>query len=127
MLGSFLFRAAALADRQPPAAIEEPIRVRQCSWWTGVGATATITFQMMNRRRADSAAEGRVVIRKIDEKSTGGWSRRTVAEDRSPTALPDAPDAEASALSGEACAGWDPWEIWLRRIDRPRRLRGQGE
>jgi hypothetical protein len=127
MLGSLLFRAATLADRQPPAAIEEPIRVGQCSWWTGVGATATITIQMINRRRADSAAEGRVVIRKIHEKSTDGWSRRTVAEDRSPITLPDAPDSVASALSGEARAGWDPWEVWLRRIDRPRRLRGQGE
>ena len=127
MLGSLLFRAATLADRQPPAAIEEPIRVGQCSWWTGVGATATITIQMINRRRADSAAEGRVVIREIHEKSTDGWSRPTVSEDRSPTTLPDAPDSVASAISGATRAGWDPWEVWLRRIDRPRRLRGQGE
>ena len=26
--------------------------------------------------------------------------------------------------SSDAGTGWDPWEVWLREIERPRRLRG---
>ena len=71
--------------------------------------------------------EGEVVIRKIDETATECWWRRSVAEGRSPTTPSDGPSSVASALSGETRAGWDPWEVWLRRIDQPRRRRAEGE
>jgi hypothetical protein len=59
------------------------------------------------------------MIRKIDRKSGAWWSRQAVAEGQSPQG--EVPESVAPILAGEAREGWDPWEVWLRRIDQPRR------
>ena len=46
-----------------------------------------------------------------------------VAVGGTPTSPSDVPCSVARALSGESGAGWDPYEVWLRRIDQPRRRR----
>lgn len=57
----------------------------------------------------------------IDGEVTESWIKRARAEgtcDSRPGAESD-PLAHASA---EATSdGWDPWEVWLRHIDQPRR------
>ncbi len=63
------------------------------------------------------------MIRKIDKKSSDGWLRRAVAVGGSPTSPCGVPCSVAKTLSGESGAGWDPFEVWLRRIDQPRRRR----
>jgi len=67
------------------------------------------------------------MIRKIDEKSIDWRSRRAAAEDQPSTSPSDVPNSAARVLSGDARDGWDPWEIWLRRIDQPRRRRAERE
>jgi len=61
------------------------------------------------------------MIRKIDEKCPDWQSRRTPADGWSPAGAIDAPGSVARALARESRQGWDPWEVWLRRIDQPRR------
>ena len=63
------------------------------------------------------------MIRKIDEKSGDRWARRAAAVGVSPTSPSDVTRSVAQAASGESGAGWDPYEVWMRRIDQPRRLR----
>jgi len=63
------------------------------------------------------------MIRKIDEKSGDRWLRRAAAVGVSPTSPSDVSRSAAQAPSGESVAGWDPYEVWMRRIDQPRRRR----
>jgi hypothetical protein len=65
--------------------------------------------------------------KKIDEKSADGWSRRAAAEDLPSVRPSDVPNSVARVLSGDVRDGWNPWEIWLRRIDQPRRRRAERE
>jgi hypothetical protein len=69
----------------------------------------------------------KINIRKINAKPADWWSRRAVAESHSPTSPDDVPNSVAPVVSGEARDGWDPWDVWLRRIDQPRRRRTDGE
>ena len=39
----------------------------------------------------------------------------------------DQPDSAVRAGSGESRTGWDPREVWQRRIEQPRRRRTDGE
>jgi hypothetical protein len=39
----------------------------------------------------------------------------------------DQPDSAARTGSGESTTGWEPQEVWLRRILQPRRRRTNGE
>ena len=74
-----------------------------------------------------SDPEGVGVIRKIYKKSEDWLSRRAAVDVRSAVGASDTPDSTAGAVSGESSTGWDPWEVWLRRIEQPRRGRSGGE
>ena len=66
------------------------------------------------------------MIRTIDEKSKDSWLQRTVAEDQSP-GRPGATSAlPALACSANAPVGWDPYDVWLRRVEQARRQRANG-
>ena len=67
------------------------------------------------------------MIRTIDEKSKDSWLQRTVAEGQS-LGRPDAmSNLAARAFSANAPVGWDPYDVWLRRVEQPRRRRANGE
>ena len=58
------------------------------------------------------------MVRPIDEKSKDSWLQRTVAEGQSP-GKPDATsNLPARACSADAPVGWDPYDVWLRRVER---------
>ena len=54
--------------------------------------------------------------------TTGSWLERVRAEG---TVSPGPSGESASiarALAGNTIEGWDPYEVWLRRVDAPRRV-----
>jgi hypothetical protein len=54
--------------------------------------------------------------------STGSWLERVHAEGTG-TPGPSSESASiARALAGNVIEGWDPYEVWLRRVDAPRRV-----
>jgi hypothetical protein len=59
------------------------------------------------------------------------WTRRVRAEstDRQPPAreVGDAPGPAPQAEAPDEPPGWDPYEVWLYRIRRPRRPHGGAE
>jgi hypothetical protein len=57
------------------------------------------------------------------EESTESWLARTRAEGESNASPSAESDSTAVAPSEAAREGWDPWEVWLRRIEQPRRRR----
>lgn len=81
----------------------------------------------MKRCGPGSDPEGVDVIRKIYKKSEDWLSRRAAVAVRSAAGASDTPDSTAGAVSGESSTGWDPREVWLRRIEQPRRGRSGGE
>jgi len=64
--------------------------------------------------------------RNIRQNSAYWWSRRDAVEDRSPTRPTDVSNSVARTLSGEMRDGWDARDVWLRRIDQPRRQSRRG-
>lgn len=62
-------------------------------------------------------------IRKADETSTDSWLQRAAAAPSPGTGTSDAVLSAAHAMAGRSQGGWDPMEVWLRHVDRPRRLR----
>jgi len=54
--------------------------------------------------------------------TTGSWLEQVHAEG---TVTPGPSSESASiarALAGNVIEGWDPYEVWLRRVDAPRRV-----
>lgn len=67
------------------------------------------------------------MIRTIDEKSKDSWLQRSVAVGQS-LSRPDAvSNLAARAFSGNAPVGWNPYEVWLRRVHQPRLHPANGE
>jgi hypothetical protein len=62
-----------------------------------------------------------VVNKTIDGAVTESWLRRARAEGSSDAGTTAASDSAAVALGNRSRDGWDPWEVWLRHIDQPRR------
>jgi hypothetical protein len=63
------------------------------------------------------------MIRKIDETSTDSWLQRAPAAGE-PSAGKHVETVSAAVTSADRPqGGWDPMEVWLRYIDRPRRQR----
>jgi hypothetical protein len=63
------------------------------------------------------------MIRKIDETSTDSWLQRAPAAGEPAAGAPVETVAAALAPADRSKGGWDPMEVWLRYIDRPRRQR----
>ena len=63
------------------------------------------------------------MIRKIDETSTDSWLQRAPAAGEPEAGVRAVTASAAHALADRSQDGWDPMEVWLRHIDRPRRLR----
>ena len=69
---------------------------------------------------------GSAMIRKIDDQTNESLFQRTLAEGvKKPTALSDSESA-ATTQQDQDRQGWDPYEVWLRRVHQPR-SRGGGE
>jgi hypothetical protein len=49
------------------------------------------------------------------------WLQRARANAGSLASATDASTSAARALAAGTGDGWDPWEVWLRHIDQPRR------
>lgn len=60
---------------------------------------------------------------KIDGKSTESWLRRALGEEAKSSGEHADACAAVNAHAGKARDGWDPWEVWLRYIEQPRRIR----
>ena len=110
---------AAVGDHSAP--IEKLIAVTRFSWWTGIRPAATISVEDVSRHGPGSGPGGQVMNRKVDQRFADWWSRRDAAEDRASTSPIGAPNSVARALLGETRDSWDPGDVWLRRIDQPRR------
>lgn len=63
------------------------------------------------------------MLGKNHDKSTASWYQRRIAEGTIVSGEHADRDAEAGSHSGNTRDGWDPWEIWLRYIEQPRRIR----
>jgi len=60
---------------------------------------------------------------KPDGTAAGSWLQRAQAEDQPSRHQPgDGACASGPSVHGPAPA-WDPYDVWLSRIERPRRLR----
>ena len=59
-------------------------------------------------------------------KSTDSWYERARAAGASPMSANEAADSARDPLSGASRHGWDPREVWLSRIEQPRRRRAEG-
>jgi len=59
------------------------------------------------------------MIENIDSKPTESWLRRAIGHE---TPLPAASSEalQAGAVTAPSRDGWDPHEVWLRRIYEPR-------
>jgi hypothetical protein len=57
----------------------------------------------------------------VDGEFTDSWLQRARAERTSDSGTTAASDSAARALAARSRDGWDPWEVWLRHIDQPRR------
>jgi len=64
---------------------------------------------------------GRIMVSNIDGEAPGSWLERARAEGAvSPGARAE---SDAGPASGNSSIGWDPYQVWLHHIDRPRRQR----
>lgn len=57
----------------------------------------------------------------VDGECMDSWLRRARAKGASNSDATAASDLAARALAARSRDGWDPWEVWLRHIDQPRR------
>ena len=60
------------------------------------------------------------MIRKIDEKTVGSVFQRALAERATGAGARVEPTDSEASLAEEAEQGWDPYEVWLRRVHQPR-------
>jgi len=65
--------------------------------------------------------------KKIDPRIAGSWLRRTGNDTPASISADDASHSPVAFVPRAANQGWDPKEIWLQRIDRPRRARAQNQ
>lgn len=65
--------------------------------------------------------------KKIDPRVAGSWLRRTGNETPASTSAGDVSSPAVASVPRTANQGWDPKEIWLQRIDLPRRDRAQNQ
>lgn len=65
------------------------------------------------------------MIWKIDETSTDSWLQRASAAGEPESGTHVEAVSAAPAPSDRSQGGWDPMEVWLRYVERPRRLRQQ--
>ena len=61
------------------------------------------------------------MIKLIDGELTDSRLQRARAEGTQDVAVGTESNAAARALAAGVSVGWDPWEVWLRHIDQPRR------
>ncbi len=62
----------------------------------------------------------------IDDEMTDSWFKRARAEGTGEVRRGAESDSLAPPFAEATSDGWDPWEVWLRRIDQPRRHRAGG-
>jgi hypothetical protein len=65
------------------------------------------------------------MARMINDKAAASSFQRTLAERATDDGPREASDSVARALAGRDRGGWDPWEVWLRRIEQPRRRQAE--
>jgi hypothetical protein len=70
---------------------------------------------------------GTVIRREIGAGIAGSWIRRAGNDTPQLTSADGEFRSTVASVPGEAPQGWDPWEIWLCRIDQPRRSRAENE
>jgi len=61
------------------------------------------------------------MIRKIDDKAPGSLFQRAMVEGAAKDGTRAESDSAAGALAGNDRDGWDPYDVWVRRIQEPRR------
>jgi len=71
--------------------------------------------------QGSSLDRGNCVVKTIESESTRSWLQRARPEGTS--SAPAEHDPAARALDDGSGDCWDPWEVWLRYIDQPRRQR----
>jgi hypothetical protein len=57
----------------------------------------------------------------IDGETTDSWIKRARAEGTCDARPGAESDPLAQAFAEATSDGWDPWEVWLRHIEHPRR------
>ena len=67
------------------------------------------------------------MIRKIDDTSTESRFQRAQVTGVTHVGSHAEANTIAGELSGRSHEGWDPWDVWLRRIEQPRRRRAELE
>lgn len=61
--------------------------------------------------------------REQDERTQGSWLQRARAESADGWSVATASDSAVDASAVELDRGWDPYEVWLRRIREPQERR----
>jgi hypothetical protein len=61
------------------------------------------------------------MVSRIDDEPANSWLQRSRAERMSAVVARAETGHVAAAPDDKHLFGWDPWEVWLRHIDRPRR------
>jgi len=69
-----------------------------------------------------SLARGNCVVKTIESEPTTSWLQRARPECTS--SAPAEHDLAACPADERSVDCWDPWDVWLRYIDQPRRQRG---
>jgi len=68
-----------------------------------------------------------VIKREIGTGNEGSWMRRAGNETPPLASVDDESGSVVALVLGNADQGWDPRDIWLRRIHQPRRSRAEDE
>lgn len=87
------------------------------------GADETDRAWDPNRAWERLEIQGEIMLGKIDDKSTASWLRRALADEARLSGEHADVGAVVKAHAGRTRDGWDPWEVWLRKIEQPRRMR----
>lgn len=82
--------------------------------------------QDATQRIEPPAPHEKVESNMIDGDLTNTWLRRARAENGADADLGAESISAAQALAVRSRDGWDPWEVWLRHIDQPRRRHTAG-
>jgi hypothetical protein len=59
-----------------------------------------------------------------DGTAAGSWMQGVQPDDSTPRTAVGEAGMRSSGQARGAGQGWDPYEVWLTRIERPRRRRG---
>ena len=62
-------------------------------------------------------------VKRGDDMAPGSWLRRARVEDRAQQVAQGTPKLRESVQSDPSEIGWDPYEVWLRRVHLPRQRR----